>query len=107
MKKTDLIRTKIFDGFESDLFQKDFNLNIQDTEINFIANDITANKLSGLTELNLIINSIEVVITEFGYLSKDRLQLYYLKSKGLLLIFSFGEYQPTRYMLYIESVWEL
>lgn len=41
MKKINFARTKIFDGFETDLFQEDFKLDIGGVKINFIADDIT------------------------------------------------------------------
>jgi hypothetical protein len=42
------------------------------------------------------------------YLSKDDgLALYYAITDNLLYLFSYGEKQPARYMLYSEGVWEL
>jgi hypothetical protein len=41
------------------------------------------------------------------YQSQEGLSVYYVIKDNLLYLFSFGEYQPTRYMLFIESVWEL
>lgn len=68
---------------------------------------ILHNQFSNLVEIDLIIDDIETSKTDVGFLSKDSFQLYYLKTKNLLLLFSMGEFQPARYMLYLENVWQL
>lgn len=45
--------------------------------------------------------------SEDFYQSEEGLSLYYCIHQGLLLVFSFGEKQPMRYQLYLESIWEL
>lgn len=108
MKKLDSKRCKLFDGIESNLYEKVFVLEVEGKQVKFIVDDITPNKLISLTEKTQIITE-----ANFGsrndtfFTSEDRLQVYYLKSKTFILIFSFGEFQPARYKLYLESVYRL
>lgn len=41
------------------------------------------------------------------YQSEENLSLYYIIKDNHLYIFSWGEKQPARYMLFVESVWDL
>jgi hypothetical protein len=39
--------------------------------------------------------------------SDEELDLYFYKTSDKIYVFSFGEKQPSRYLLYLEGVWEL
>jgi len=39
------------------------------------------------------------------YRGSDNLKLYYLKRGKTVVVFAYGEFQPTRYKLYLEGVW--
>jgi hypothetical protein len=39
--------------------------------------------------------------------SEENLSLYFLLKNNSLYLFSFGEKQPGRYMLFLEGVWDL
>lgn len=39
--------------------------------------------------------------------SEENLSIYYLIEKKIIYLFSFGEKQPGRYMLFLEGVWEI
>jgi hypothetical protein len=41
------------------------------------------------------------------YTGSDGLPLYYVKKEKQILVFATGEYQPARYKLYLEGVWEM
>lgn len=41
------------------------------------------------------------------YRSQNGLSLYYVTHLHMLFVFSFGETQPARYLLYCEGVWEM
>ena len=41
------------------------------------------------------------------YKGSERLRLYYSKKGNTLAVLAYGEFQPTRYKLYLEGVWEL
>ncbi len=38
------------------------------------------------------------------YISEKGLEIYYLKKSDLIYLFSYGEYQPGRYMLFLEDI---
>ncbi len=48
----------------------------------------------------------DIDVEEF-YQSEEGLSVYFVIKDKRLYLFSFGEYQPARYMMYLESVWEL
>lgn len=107
MKNLNYNRVKLFDGLENELFDKDFLLEIENKKVVFIADDLTPNKLANLTDRKLFINELDLTFNNIIIHTKDRLQVYYLKEQELLIVFSLGEYQPARYMLFLEGVWEL
>ncbi|WP_183563912.1 hypothetical protein [Mucilaginibacter sp. SP1R1] len=39
------------------------------------------------------------------YHGSSNLRLYYCKRGNTIIVFAYGEFQPTRYMLYLEGVW--
>ncbi|RZJ57628.1 MAG: hypothetical protein EOO55_02960 [Hymenobacter sp.] len=44
----------------------------------------------------------------FGnYLGSDNLSLNYFISNGLLFVFANGEFQPSRYKIYMEGIWQM
>lgn len=106
LKKLNFNRVKIFDGFENQLFESDFSIEIENKTIPFIAYDLTPNKLIHLDFYSQIIDDLDLVNNK-SITTKDRLEVYYLKSENLLIIFSMGEYQSGRYMLFLEGVYHL
>ena len=106
MRLLEFKRTKLFDGIEDGLFDKDFQLNIEGKSVLFIVDDITPHKLIDcpvkkdvINKLHLESDGISNIVTK-----EQRLQVYYLNEDDLLIIFSMGEYQPGRYMLFLEGV---
>ncbi|WP_415327930.1 hypothetical protein [Chryseobacterium sp. MMS23-Vi53] len=49
-------------------------------------------------KFNLINNFIE------KYTSENGLEIYYLKKNDFIFLFSYGEYQPGRYILFLEAI---
>jgi hypothetical protein len=39
------------------------------------------------------------------YRGSDNLKLYFFKRGKTVVVFAYGEFQPTRYKLYLEGVW--
>jgi hypothetical protein len=39
------------------------------------------------------------------YVSEEGLEIHYLKNNDTIYLFSYGEYQPGRYILFLESIW--
>ena len=106
MRLLEFKRTKLFDGIEDGLFDTDFQLNIEGKSVLFIVDDITPHKLIDcpvkedvINKLLLESDGISNIVTK-----EQRLQVYYLNEDDLLIIFSMGEYQPGRYMLFLEGV---
>ena len=52
-----------------------------------------------MSKIKLLAVIIPNIVTK-----EQRLQVYYLNEDDLLIIFSMGEYQPGRYMLFLEGV---
>lgn len=110
----------LYDGLET---QKLYSEKISFNGKEFFLKDILENKL---IELKSKINSdcFDEMISEFGfenklkndflkdfefenseYKSKEELDLYFLEIDGEYCIFSFGEKQPCRYLLYFEGTY--
>jgi|ERR1700754_3116070 len=41
------------------------------------------------------------------YKGSDNLRLYFCKKGNTILVFAYGEFQPTRYKLYLEGIWKI
>lgn len=107
MKNLNYSRKKLFDGFENQLFDEDFELEIGNQTITFIADDLTTNKLSQLNDNRIIVNDLSLEVKNSIIITKDKnLQTYYLIVNDFIIIFSMGEYQPGRYMLFFEGAFE-
>lgn len=101
MRMLEFKRTKLFDGVENELFNKEFLLNIEGKSLSFIADDITQFKLIDYQGKQEII--YELLLKSEGnsdIITKEGLQVYYLSKDDLLIVFSLGEYQSGRYMLF-------
>ncbi len=83
----------LFDGLENELVTTSFTLTIERTTLVVSMNDITGST---------------AVPPQYPGKQKSRegLELYYLQKAPYLIQFSFGEFQPARYMLYLEAVWK-
>jgi len=107
MRMLEFKRTKLFDGVEYELFNKEFLLNIEGKSLSFIADDITQFKLIDYQGKQEII--YELLLKSEGnsdIITKEGLQVYYLSKDDLLIVFSLGEYQSGRYMLFLEGIWQ-
>ncbi|HCN51477.1 MAG TPA: hypothetical protein DIT10_20725 [Chryseobacterium sp.] len=103
-------KQKLFDGEEAEGLQKAFDIDYKKTSIT----DFYNNPLSALKK-EIDDESFDKVIEESKftlinsytdtYVSEERLEVYYLIRNELIYLFSYGEYQPGRYMLFLEGVW--
>jgi hypothetical protein len=41
------------------------------------------------------------------YKGSDGLRLYFSKKGNTVVVFAYGEFQPTRYKLYLEGIWKI
>lgn len=112
MKNLNIDRKKIYDGTDDKLP----TLIFQVKNINFRLSDFYNNPLRDL-QSNLNSFDFEHIVNSanfskkgaliVNYFSIENLEVYYCVKDSYLYIFSFGEYQPSRYMLFLESIWEL
>ncbi|OJX32932.1 MAG: hypothetical protein BGO86_13180 [Chryseobacterium sp. 36-9] len=113
MIKLDTNKKLLFDGFENDIFKKEFLLKEKKINIKNIIN----NRFKKLREIinennfNTIIKDLNIIkhneLFESYKSSDDSLSIYYLIDDNNLFIFSYGEFQPARYILYLEGIYSL
>ncbi|MDR6919761.1 MULTISPECIES: hypothetical protein [Chryseobacterium] len=103
-------KQKLFDGDEGECLQKVFNADDQKATVTDFYNsplralkkEIDAESFDKVIEeskFNLINSHHEI------YTSEEGLDVHYLIRNKLIYLFSYGEYQPGRYMLFLEGVW--
>lgn len=113
--KTD--RTLLFDGPEAEIHQQSFNLGLTPLSAHALTlDDLTGNSFEQLSSV-IGQEDFDALLETSGfqpdggflnhYKSEDRLKLYYLKQDNHIAVFSFGEFQPTRYQLYLEGTWTI
>lgn len=111
MRKIALPRTLLFDGPETILPAARFELTVADRLIGFSVEEITALPLedyAGPGYEKMILETVGIGTDTRGhYKSREGLELYCLEKNGHVLLFSFGELQPARYQLYVESAWQV
>nr|WP_311147670.1 hypothetical protein [Prevotella pallens] len=106
------IKQNLFDGYDNDCLDKTFV--VGGKEIRLL--DIYNNPLWKLKD-RISINDFNTVVASENlksdnividsYKTSKGLSTYYLFNNTLLYIFSFVEWQPTRFILNIESIWEI
>lgn len=113
MKKLNNIKRQlVFDGDQED-FNQLITFKIEDKDLETKISDLVNNPLKNISDdpqfdLQEIV-SIDRYRLKEGiikhYLSEENLRLYYINNEDFLIILSFGEWQPSRYIVNIESVW--
>ena len=108
-------KSLIFDGPEQEILHKTFNLSRETTLTTAIKlNDFANNTLEDLqdaisaADFEFIIKT-GAFVTDGGFLNlykgSNNLRLYYHKKGNTIVVFAYGEFQPGRYMLYLEGFW--
>lgn len=103
-------KQKLFDGDEGECLQKVFNADDQkitvtdfyNSPLRALKKEIDAESFDKVIEeskFNLINSHHEI------YTSEEGLEVHYLIRNKLIYLFSYGEYQPGRYMLFLEGFW--
>ncbi|SEO25125.1 hypothetical protein SAMN05192574_106271 [Mucilaginibacter gossypiicola] len=109
--KYEVTKSLLFDGDEADAVHKTFNLPAGDIKFSDFAN----NNFEDLQKI-LTPDDFKVIVKTAGfstggflnlYQGSERLRLYYAKKGDTIIVFAYGEFQPTRYKLYLEGVWAL
>jgi hypothetical protein len=108
-------KSLIFDGSEQEILHKTFDLSHETAlGITIKLNDFANNTLENLQgiisspDFEFIIKT-GAFVTDGGFLNlykdSNNLRLYYHKKGNTILVFAYGEFQPGRYMLYLEGFW--
>jgi hypothetical protein len=108
--KYEITKSLLFDGDEAEAVHKSFNLPAGDIKFSDFANN-------NFEDLRKIItpDDFETIVRTGSfnadflnlYKGSERLRLYYAKRQNTIAVFAYGEFQPTRYKLYLEGLWML
>ena len=110
-------KSLIFDGPESKILNKIFDLSREAAVSTPIKFDDFAN--NNFEDLQQVINNddFKLIVKTGGfvpdggflnlYKGSNDLRLYYYKKNNTIVVFAYGEFQPTRYMLYLEGIWTI
>ena len=106
------INQELFIGYENDCWEKVFTVNDLKIRLFDIINTPLRNLKSKISEedFNVIVQAEKLKLdSRFcdSYRTSEGLNTYFLLDKNNVYIFSFGELQPTRVVLNIESLWEI
>lgn len=105
---------KLYDGEELELRNAIFSIDVNGIFVKIKVLDFYNNPLRNITS---IINQEEleniVTVQNFektrklfiDYKSINNLDIYYCQHENLILLFSMGEFQPGRYLIFLEGMW--
>ncbi len=106
-------KEQLFDGGEREFYELILKVPTID-ELSFATSDFYSNPIERLEEQvdSQLFNQIKneggfAKSTSFleNYVGKDELNLYYALKSEYLVIVSFGEIQPARFLMYLEGIW--
>jgi hypothetical protein len=108
--KYEITKSLLFDGDEAEAVHKSFNLPAGDVKFSDFANNNFEDLRKVITQ-----DDFETIVKTGGfnadflnlYKGSERLRLYYTKQGNTIAVFAYGEFQPTRYKLYLEGLWKL
>lgn len=116
MRKLDYFkREKIFDGTEDEFLKKVFKQDVGGEVIGFLPQDFYNNPLRDLrnemsnNDFDRFVSTEKLIKEENffeDYKSPENLKVYYMIKEDKMFIFSFGEFQPARFLIFIESIWK-
>lgn len=115
MKKLTNVNKKLYDGLEDGSLCEKFTIFIESKNYQISLKDFYNNSFNDLEEIigreefNLIKNNEKFIKNNFNgkFYSPENLELLYLQKEQYLVIFSYGEMQPARYVLSVESIYFL
>ncbi|VXC54607.1 hypothetical protein [Chryseobacterium sp. 8AT] len=110
IKKFEISKQKLFDGDEEKCLEEIFELEHQKIKLTDFYNNPLRDLKKEIDEesFNAIIQESKFsLINSFieKYTSEDGLEVNYLKNYNLIYLFSYGEYQAGRYLLFLENIW--
>ena len=105
------INQELFMGYDNDCWEEVFTVNDMKIRLFDIYNNPLRNLKSKISidDFNAIVQSerlkLDSLISD-SYRTSEGLNTYFLLDKNDIYIFSFGELQPTRVVLNVESLWQ-
>ncbi|KMQ64627.1 hypothetical protein ACM46_10275 [Chryseobacterium angstadtii] len=109
LENIEMIRRKLFDGDEEKALKHVFVIENQAFKLmdfyNYPLRELK--KEIGERIFNIIMKeSTFSLVNSFveKYLSEDGLEIHYVKRNEAIYLFSYGEYQPGRYLLFLEGI---
>ena len=105
------INQELFMGYDNDCWEDVFTVNDMKIRLFDIYNNPLRNLKSKISidDFNAIVQSerlkLDSLISD-SYRTSEGLNTYFLLDKNDIYIFSFGELQPTRVVLNVESLWQ-
>lgn len=110
IKKNEITRQKLFDGDEEQCLKEIFEIENQKIKlIDFYNSPLRDLKKETDDEsVETIIRESEVTVKNIfieNYVSEEGLEIHYLKKNDVIYLFSYGEFQPGRYMLFLEGIY--
>ena len=110
VKKAEIPRQKLFDGDEEKCLKEVFEIKNQIiTLADFYNNPLRAlqKSIDDETFYAIIKEGNFNLINTFNekYVSEEGLEINFFYNNGAIYLFSYGEYQPGRYILYLEGIW--
>ena len=106
----------LYDGFEPDNYQQEFQLSEEFGSLRFTLTEILDQPFKNLGKILdsetfkqfAAAQKLKNQNTEWEtFVGNGDLSLYYFIRGNKLILVSFGEFQPMRYMIYLESVWQI
>ncbi len=110
MKKLNYTKKKLADGLEDDILKQKFEIQVSGKKIELSLKEFYNNSFNELKDLkNEVAKNESFQISDFdgSYESSERLSILYTIKEGLLILLSYGEFQPGRYQLYVEGVYNM
>ena len=106
------INRELFIGYDNDRWEEVFIVNDIKVRLFDIYNNPLRNLKSKISieDFNAIVQAERLKLDSLicdSYRTSEGLNTYFLLDKNNVYIFSFGELQPTRVVLNIESLWEI
>ena len=110
IRKNVITRQKLFDGDEQECLKEIFEIENQKIKLTDFYNsplrdlrkEIEGENFNTITrenEYNIRNSFIE------KYISEEGLEIHYLKKDDIIYLFSYGEFQPGRYILFFEGIY--
>jgi hypothetical protein len=106
------INRELFIGYDNDCWEEVFIVNDIKVRLFDIYNNPLRNLKSKISikDFNAIVQAERLKLDSLicdSYRTSEGLNTYFLLDKNDIYIFSFGELQPTRVVLNIESLWKI